>query len=225
LHFDWGSDHWQRLELVRSRRGALKRQLSELSMKNALRKYRLALVCLLLVAVGAIAWYWLTRDRHESNFYGVAVYGSTSFIQQVERSLGLLRAKSPDAFKLTQRYAPRIEQNSRSGMRAYDDPPTFNLSEKTATFSDTWCAGSIAHDTYHSKLYHEYLDSHEEPVPDEAWSGKAKERECIVYQASVLREIGAPKSEVTYVDHLDGSHFDLDGDGKATWIDYWLQDW
>jgi hypothetical protein len=110
-------------------------------------------------------------------------------------------------------------------MRAYDDPPTFDLSQKTASYSDTWCAGSIAHDTYHSKLYHEYLDAHEGSVPDEVWSGQAKELECIHYQASVLREIGAPPSEITYVDHLDGSHFDLNGDGKETWIDYWLRDW
>jgi hypothetical protein len=193
-------------------------------MQNALRKRRLVILCLAFV-VCAIALYWSTRDRHESDFYGVAVYGSTSFIERVERSLNLLREKSSDAFKLTQRYAPRIEQNSRSGMRAYDDPPTFDLSQKTASYSDSWCAGSIAHDTYHSKLYHEFLDAHGGPVPDEAWSGKAKELECIHYQARVLRNIGAPESEITYVDHMDGSHFDLNGDGKETWIDYWLRDW
>jgi hypothetical protein len=224
FHFDWRNDHWQRLELVPSRCSVLKGELSELKMRNALRKRRLVILCLALT-VGAIVLYWSSRDRHESDFYGVTIFGSTSYIEQVERSLRLLREQSPDAFKLTQRYAPRIEQNSRSGMRAYGDPPTFNLSEKTATYSDTWCAGSIAHDTYHSKLYHEYLNAHVEPVPDEAWSGKAKELECIHYQARVLREIGAPDSEITYVDHLDGSHFDLNGDGKATWIDYWLQDW
>ncbi len=151
-------------------------------MQNALSKRRLAFVCIASIA-GAVVLYWLTRDRHESDFYGVTVFGSKSFIEQVERSLGLLREKSPDAFKLTQRYAPRIEQNSRSGMRAYDDPPTFNLSQKIASYSDTWCAGSIAHDAYHSSLYHEYLAKHGEPVPDDAWSGQAKELECIRYQA------------------------------------------
>lgn len=193
-------------------------------MRNVLRKHRLVILCLPLAA-GAIALYWSTRDRKESDFYGVTVYGSASFIEQVERSLDLLRDKSPDAFKLTQRYAPRIEQNSRSGMRAYDDPPTFNLSEKTASVSDTWCAGSIAHDAYHSKLYHEYLEAHEDPVPDEVWCGQARELECFRYQARVMRDIDAPESEITYVEHLDGSHFDLNGDGKETWIDYWLRDW
>lgn len=168
---------------------------------------------------------WVRPRPLESDFYGVQIRGDKAFIEQVEHSLRLLREKSPDAFRLTQRFAPRIAQSSRSGMRAYADPPTFDLSPKTANYSDTWCAGSIAHDTYHSKLYHEYLDAHEGLVPDEEWSGKAKELECIHFQARVLREIGAPPSEITYVDQLDGSHFDRNGDGKETWIDYWLRDW
>ena len=196
-------------------------------MYGAWRKHRLLFLAVLgLVPItGAIVMYWQTWDRRESKFHGVQIYGNPQFIKQVEVSLRLLEEKSPEAFKLIQRYAPRIEQSRRSGMRAYDDPPTFDLSQKTACYSDTWCAGSIAHDTYHSKLYHEYLDAHEGPVPDEAWSGKTKELECIHYQAGVLRELGAPPSETTYVDHLDGSHFDLNGDGKQTWIDYWLRDW
>src|SRR5215210_1973191 len=104
------------------------------------RKHQLLILCLVLIAA-AIALYGLSRDRHELEFHGVTIYGSESFIQQVERSLNLMREKSPEAFKLTQRFAPRIEQNSRSGMRAYDDPPTFNLSEKTASYSTTWCGG------------------------------------------------------------------------------------
>jgi hypothetical protein len=196
-------------------------------MYRAWRKHRLLVLAIfgLVLITGTIVMYWQTWDRRESNFYGVQIYGDPQFIEQVEVSLRLLKEKSPDASKLIQRYAPRIEQSNRSGMRAYDDPPTFDLSQKTASCSDSWCAGSIAHDTYHSKLYHEYHDAHEGPVPDEAWSGQAKELECIHYQANVLRDIGAPPSEITYVDQLDGSHFDLNGDGKATWIDYWLRDW
>jgi len=188
------------------------------------RKHRLLTICVLLIAA-ALVLFWSRHDRHESNFYGVQIYGNTPFIEQVESSLKLLREKSPEAFELTLRYSPRIEQSSRSGMRAYAEPPTFDLSPKTANYSASWCAGSIAHDTYHSKLYHEYLDAHGEPVPDEEWGGKAKELECIHYQAQVLRNIGAPEYEIRYVDHLDGTHYDLNGDGKETWMDYWLRDW
>jgi hypothetical protein len=193
-------------------------------MYRVLQKYRLTLVCLALIA-GAIMLLWCRPQALRSNFYGIQIRGDKAFIAQVEGSLKLLRENSPDAFKLTQRFAPRIEQSSRSGMRAYATPPTFDLSPKTANYSDTWCAGSIAHDTYHSKLYHEYLDAHDGPVPDEEWSGKDKELECIHFQERVLKDIGAPNHEITYVSHLDGSHFDLDGDGAETSHDYRLRDW
>lgn len=193
-------------------------------MYRALRKHWLTFVCLALAA-GTITLFLARPQPLESNFYGIQICGDKAFIEQVERSLRLLREKSPDAFQLTQRFAPRIEQSSRSGMRAYADPPTFDLSPKTANYSDTWCAGSIAHDTYHSKLYHEYLGAHDGPVPDEEWRGKAKELECIHFQARVLKDIGAPDYEIDYVSHSDGSHFDLDGDGKETWNDYWRRDW
>jgi hypothetical protein len=189
-----------------------------------LRKRRLLIIFLAIFA-GAIVLHWALRDRSESNYYGIQVWGSKAFIEQVDDSLNLLRTKSPEAFALIQRYMKRIEQSSRSGMRAYDEPPTFDLSPKTAFYSATWCAGSIAHDMYHSRLYHEYIDAHGEPVPEDAWAGQAKELECIKYQARVMRDIGAPEFEVTYVDHLDGSHYDVDGDGKETWFDYWLRDW
>lgn len=123
-------------------------------MYIALRKHRLLTVFIALLA-GGLLLFWSRHDRHESNFHGVQVYGNTPFIEQVESSLKLLREKSPEAFQLILQHAPRIEQSSRSGMRAYAEPPTFDLSPKTADYSATWCAGSIAHDTYHSKLYHE----------------------------------------------------------------------
>src|SRR5215207_4342535 len=193
-------------------------------MYRAPRKLWLTLVCLALAVVTTMLL--LTGPRpSESNFYGVHISGDDAFIERVENSLQLLREKSPDAFKLTQRFAPRIEQSRRSGMRAYANPPTFDLSPKTANYSDTWCAGSVAHDTYHSKLYHEYLDTHDGPVPDEAWRGKAKELECIRFQARVLKDIGAPDYETDYVSQADGSHFDVDGDGKETANDYLKRDW
>jgi len=195
-------------------------------MAIPLRQLRLLFLFLtiaVLVTTAALSWFKAASDVLE--FDGVQIHGSETFIAQVEASLRLLREKSPEAFRLTQLYAPRIEQNSRSGMRAYDDPPTFDLSLKTAGYSVTWCAGSIAHDTFHSKLYHEYLDNHNGPVPDDAWRGQARELDCVHYQSRVLRDIGAPVNETSCVDHADGSHFDADGDGRETWKDYWKRDW
>jgi len=110
-------------------------------------------------------------------------------------------------------------------MRAYDDPPTFDLANRTAYYSVSWCAGSIAHDAYHSKLYHDHLQAFGMPVPDEVWTGQDKEMECVEFQVRVMKDIEAPASEVFYLSGQDGSHYDLDGDSKETWNDYWNRDW
>jgi hypothetical protein len=193
-------------------------------MSVALAKRRLLAIGLTL-GVGAVVGYGCFPRQHESIFDGVQVRGNKEFIQQVEASLTLLRDKSPDAFALTRQYVKRIRQSRRSGMRAYANPPTFDLGNKTAHHSVTWCAGSIAHDAFHSKLYHEYREANGEPVPDDAWCGQARELECNNFQLGVLKDIGAPEYEVSYLSGLDGTHFDVDGDGEETWKDRWKQDW
>ena len=187
------------------------------------RNRRIAIVALAIAGVAIVLVAW--PRFQESNYEGIRIRGNKAFIQRVERSLRLLQDKSPDVFQLIQRFAPYIRQSSRSGMRAYDSPPTFDLSSKTADYSESWCAGSIAHDAYHSKLYHKYLDAHGGPVPDAEWTGQAKERECIEFHTRVLKDIGAPDFEISYLSQLDGSHFDANGDGQETWADYWQRDW
>ena len=82
-------------------------------------------------------------------------------------------------------------------MRTYAARPTFDLGTETAYHSVTWCAGAIAHDAYHSKLYHDYRDAYGEPVPDDAWCGQAKELTCNEFQLRVLREIGCRGTKLT----------------------------
>ncbi len=50
-----------------------------------------------------------------------------------------------------------ISQHGKSGMLAWETPPRYQMSDKTAYYSLTWCAGTIAHDAYHSFLYKKYL--------------------------------------------------------------------
>jgi hypothetical protein len=188
------------------------------------RKRPLLIIVAAVIAI-AIAVVWERRDYCERNFEGIEIRGASPFVAQVENSLRLLRDKSPDAFALTQRYMKRIDESRHSGMWAYDEPPTFDLAPKTAFYSISWCAGAIAHDMYHSKLYHEYIDAHGEPVPDDAWCGQSRELECNAFQLRVLKEIGAPGLETTYLAGLDGTHNDVNHDGKLNWLDSWLQHW
>jgi hypothetical protein len=193
-------------------------------MPFALTRRKLLLVSVIVVT-GALLGSWFALNPHDSSIEGIQVWGSKEFIAQVEKALTLLRDKSPDDLALVQHYVGRIQEHERSGMRAYDNPPTFDLNMKTAGYSVSWCAGSIVHDAFHSKLYNDYRAAHGEPVPDSEWTGQAAEMKCIVVQLSTLNSIGAPEYEIEYASTLDGSHFDLDGDGQSTDNDYWKADW
>src|SRR5688572_9506659 len=85
------------------------------------------------------------------------IVGSLQFSNQVHHALLLLRSRDTNAYGMVTNYIGRIEQGKRSGMWAYKSPPTYEMSDSTAFYSLTWCAATIAHDSFHSKLYHDYL--------------------------------------------------------------------
>jgi hypothetical protein len=169
-------------------------------------------------------YLWLPRPD-DVLIAGVEVRGSPEFVGRIKAALQLLCDRSPDEFDIVQKYVGRIQQAERSGMNADAHPPTLDLSDRTSNYSLTWCAGSIVHDAYHSKLFHDYRTEFGEPVPDSAWRGKAREMECNQLQMSVLKNIGAPAFELEHLSRQDGGHFDLDGDGEETWNDYYKRDW
>src|SRR5205085_7443210 len=102
------------------------------------------------------------------------------------------------------------------GMAAYLHPPTFRLNGRSAFYSLTWCAASIAHDSMHSKLYHEYLQEHRgaQPVPKDAWTGEAVERRCSEYELRVLEKIGAPSHEVLWCSQTNNRFWEVEYDRR-----------
>lgn len=165
----------------------------------------------------------LSREKAASSD-GPAVAGSAGFQAQVRAALSLLKDRAPAAFAVVAAHIGLIREGERSGMRAYDTPPTFEMSEKTASASTTWAASAIAHDSFHSKLYHDYLDAHPAArfVPVEAWTGKAAETACVAHQVSVLKDVGAPPSEVDWArSQADGNYVKE----NETWKDYEKRDW
>jgi|SRR5471030_208980 len=84
------------------------------------------------------------------------IIGAEKFTVQVKKALLLLKEKDFDAYTIVANYIGRIESGPRSGMWAYHTPPTYEMSPSVASDSVTWVAATIAHDSYHSKLYHEY---------------------------------------------------------------------
>jgi len=124
-----------------------------------------------------------------TTFLTIEIIGPDDFVSRVKEALSLLEQKSHAEFLTVKANIGRIEQappppTSQSGMAAYEDPPTFYLGRKTAFYSLTWCASCIAHDAYHSKLYHDYKSEFPgKPVPDSVWGGPPVELARILHQS------------------------------------------
>jgi hypothetical protein len=153
---------------------------------------------------------------------GIAIAGSARYRDQVREALQLLKTGDTEAYAIVTTYVKRIEEGERSGMWADRDPPTYEMSDVTAYASVTWCAATIAHDSYHSKLYHDYRDSHAGHVPDDVWTGTAAEQQCMKHQLAVMERIKAPKSEIDWARQQADGHYVKDSGG---WQDYQKRNW
>ena len=150
------------------------------------------------------------------------IVGSLTFSNQVHQALLLLRSRDTNAYNVVTNYVGRIQEGERSGMWAYETPPTYEISHSTAFCSLTWCAATIAHDSFHSKLYHDYRKAHGGPVPDTVWTGKAAERQCMRHQLQVMKLIGAGKWEIDHAQKQADGHYAKDGE---TWKEYEKRKW
>ena len=153
---------------------------------------------------------------------GPEIVGSSRFCAQVHDALRLLKERDADAYAIVTKYVGRIQEGQRSGMWAYKTPPTYEMSDNTAFYSLTWCAATIAHDSFHSKLYHDYRNANHVPVPDAVWTGKTAEGQCMKHQVAVMKRIGASSSEIDHAQaHLSGDYVQ----NNETWADYHKRKW
>lgn len=157
--------------------------------------------------------------------HSIKIEGSGKYIKQVKSCLDLLASKSKEEYDLIEDYVGVISQSSKSGMRAWENPPRYQMGNQTAFYSQTWCAGTIAHDAYHSLLYKKYLPIDGTRTPYEKWAGFSSERQAIEFQIKVMQKIGASPHEIDYLKQLDGTHGDVNGDGKITKDDYKQRNW
>ena len=153
---------------------------------------------------------------------GPEVVGSEKFSNQVHEALQLLKEHDADAHAMVRTYVGRIQEGERSGMWAYRTPPTYVMSERTAMYSVTWCAATIAHDAFHSKLYHDHLKAHDGPVPHKVWTGPAAERLCMAHQMAVMKRIGASQWEMDHALKNADGHYAKDNE---TWAEYEKKNW
>lgn len=160
----------------------------------------------------------ITKDQ-------VTIKGTKRFVHQVLKCLSLVEDKESEAYEFINTYIGVIKQHHISGMDVAADPPTFEMSTKTAFYSLTWCGSSIAHDAKHSYLYQKYKNTADSKSKHKFCMGARAEGKSIHYQRLVSEKIGAPKAEINYLLNLKGSHSDLDGDGQLTPKDYNNRDW
>ena len=154
----------------------------------------------------------------------ITVEGDAAYKTQVRKALTLLQQKAPQEYQLISSNIGIISQYSKSGMRAWENPPRYQMSNTTAFYSLSWCAGTIAHDAYHSYLYHINKPATKR-TPYEKWAGFRAERSAIDFQLIVMQKIRAPKHEIDYLKTQDGTHGDTNRDGKLDKSDYEKRDW
>lgn len=169
---------------------------------------------------GAISFEPVPKPQMEAEeMYGLIVLGDLRFRNQVRSGLARLSEKAPDTLEFVQTHAAGIQEGRRTGVTFEVFPPWIKLSALTWARSDTWIAGALAHEAMHSSIYARKRRLGPVPRKVPAVEQQAEELECIRFEASILRKVGAPFGEIQSVERQNGLHFDTNRDGYFDWTD------
>jgi hypothetical protein len=127
----------------------------------------------------------------------IQIVGSEEFQAKTRAALALVR-RTRHA-ETVRRFVAIIREAPRSGMRAYDPEPTYEVGSATWQAAPTWYASTIVHDADHSRLYHEAAARGKGDVPATSWTGADAERTCLRTQVEALEDLDADTSTLTYV--------------------------
>lgn len=141
----------------------------------------------------------LAAAAQATAFNNLEIRGSAAFTVKTKEALTLLEGST--TFTTISPYIAVIEESTRSGMMAWTEKPVYHVGSATWNRGAAWYAGTIAHDGYHSLLYHKAKKAGKGKVPPEAWTGKKAEQDCLRVQAEVLIEI---KADGYFVDYVKG---------------------
>ena len=136
------------------------------------------------------------KENRRTKEQPIKIIGDDEFIKKTEEALALIREKAPKFYVSVTNYIGVIKVGKFSGMRAKENPPTFQVGLKTAECPLTWYASSIVHDANHSKQYNDYRKNVNKKVPKEIWTGRSAEDACIDVQEAFLKEINAPEWQI-----------------------------
>lgn len=139
----------------------------------------------------------------------ITIVGNDDCRKKTKDALALLNTKAPVHYTNVTTYISIIEcADAGSGMFAWENPPRYKVGAATVNAGTIWYAGTIAHDACHSRQYHVYLSEHPGSlVPNDVFTGKAAEAECLDVQKDALEKIGASQTTIDYVKNIINSEY------------------
>jgi hypothetical protein len=151
-----------------------------------------------------------------SNVDGIEIEcEDTDFEKRIIEAINLLQ-KDPEGYNVVKNNLDKIKQHDASYVIPGVSPITFYISHFTVfpPYYDNnngliWCASTIAHDAYHSKLYKE---SPHKAIDD--YTGRDAELKCCKFQLKVCEGIKASNDIISYMNDL------VTGIDKGK-VDYW----
>ena len=135
--------------------------------------------------------------KPDNEFFGIKVEGDEGFLKRTQEALKML-AQLPEFLQIKP-HIGLIRRAERSGMRAYDEIPTYEVADPTSSHSTIWYASTIAHDGFHSLLYHQGKERSKGREPDaDLWTGTQAEKQCLEFQLKVLEQLTTEKYLLDY---------------------------
>lgn len=171
---------------------------------------RLALSALVSIgifaAVSPLNNYGQAENKEGNNVYtetyqSIIITGSPEFISKTKAALKILE-QTPE-FYIVQSSLGAIKSTKHSGVNVCPDIPVYMVGEATSQSPLLWYASTIAHDAYHSFLYHHEKErlGGKEPA-FESWMGKEAEKSCLVFQLGVLQKFTHEECMIGYLQEL-----------------------
>ena len=148
---------------------------------------------------------------HPNSPRSIEIIGDSDCAEKTNEALDLLKEKAPEYYEIVENNIGAIQcAPDGSGLRMFNEPVTYVAGVQTINAGAIWYASTIAHDSCHAGLYNDYRESHDGNVPNEAWTGKKAEINCLLLQKEVLEELGAGDSTMQHMeDMLDSAYWDI----------------
>jgi hypothetical protein len=197
-------------------------------------------VLLVVLAAGFLTWYTVSRSRSKrfqawareqadamqpkdiptnNIVFGIQIVSSDDFRLQVARALLLLKLGDAETFVRVTNSVGIVREGSRTVAVFTNRPPLIMMSASTAFYSLTWCVAGLAHETCHIELAKKrgsnqlIIDSTSVRIRGYR-DFQHEELVCAAFELQALEKLGAPRHELDHIRKQDGTHFDVNRDGR-----------